>query len=47
MEYRVNDNELIYMIRDGDDFAINRLFEKYKPLVTSVANSFYVFGKSL
>ena len=47
MEYRVNDNELIYMIRDGDDFAINRLFEKYKPLVTSVANSFYVFGKGL
>ena len=47
MEYRVNDNELIYMIKDGDDFAINRLFEKYKPLVTSVANSFYVFGKRL
>lgn len=47
MEYRVNDNELIYMIRDGDDFAIKRLFEKYKPLVTSIANSFYVFGRNL
>lgn len=47
MEYRINDNELIYMIRDGDDFAIDRLFEKYKPLVTSIANSFYVFGKRL
>ena len=47
MEYRVNDNELIYMIRDGDDYAIKRLFEKYKPLVTSIANSFYVFGRNL
>ena len=47
MEYRINDNELIYMIRDGDDFATDRLFEKYKPLVTSIANSFYVFGKRL
>lgn len=47
MEYRVNDNELIYMIKEGDDFATKRLFEKYKPLVTSVANSFYVFGRRL
>ena len=47
MEYRVNDNELIYMIREGDDFAVKRLFEKYRPLVNSIANSFYVFSKRL
>ncbi len=47
MEYKLNDNELIYMIKENDDYAIKRLFEKYKPLVTSVANSFYVFGRRL
>lgn len=42
MKYRdYNDYELIYMIRDGDSNSYNILFEKYIPVMKSIAYSYY------
>ena len=42
MNYKsFNDYELIYMIRENDDFSQNVLFDKYKPVVMSIANEYY------
>lgn len=45
MEYKINDNELIYMIRENDDIAINTMFNKYKPIINKVCSSYFVFAR--
>lgn len=46
MDYKnVNDYEIIYMIRENDDDARNLIFNKYLPIVKSIANKYYVFFK--
>lgn len=46
MEYKINDDELIYMIRENDDIAINIMFKKYKPIIMKVCSSYYSFAKN-
>ena len=46
MEYRINDDELIYMIRENDDIAVNTIFSKYKPIIMKVCSSYYDFAKT-
>lgn len=45
MEYKVNDNELIYMIRENDEYALNIMFKKYRPIIKRVCSSYYVFAR--
>ena len=40
MEYKLNDNELIYMIQEDEDY-LTTLIGKYKPVVYRIANSYY------
>lgn len=41
MQYKeYNDYELIYMVRENDENAYNLLFEKYKPLVITLAKKY-------
>ena len=37
----LNDYEIIYMVRENDDDATNLLFDKYKPIVVSMAKEYY------
>lgn len=47
MNYKTyNDYELIYMIRENDDFSQNVLFEKYQPIIRKIANDFYIKYKN-
>ena len=47
MNYKkYNDYELIYMIRENDDFSQNILYEKYQPIIKKFATDFYMRYKS-
>ena len=39
-----SDDELIIMLRDGDERIVDRLMDKYKDLVKSKAKSMYILG---
>lgn len=41
MNYKQNDYELIYMVRENDEASQDILFEKYLPIVKNIANEFY------
>ena len=41
MYKNVNDYELIYLIRNKDDESLNILFDKYSPVVMSIAHKYY------
>lgn len=41
MDYK-NDYEIIYMIKENDDNARNIMFEKYMPIVKSIASNYYL-----
>ncbi len=41
MNYKQNDYELIYMVRENDDLSRDLLYEKYIPIIKSLANEFY------
>lgn len=41
MNYKQNDYELIYMVRENDDSSLDLLFEKYTPILKNIANEFY------
>ena len=45
MKYEINDDELIYLIRENDDESINIIFNKYKPIINKVCSSYYDFAK--
>jgi RNA polymerase sigma factor (sigma-70 family) len=48
MNYKIyNDYELIYMIRENDDFSNHILYEKYKPILISITNHYYSKYKGL
>lgn len=36
-----NDYELIYMVRENDDFSYDKLFNKYSPIIKRLATDFY------
>lgn len=47
MNYKkYNDYELIYMIRENDDFSQNILYEKYQPIIKKFATDFYIRYRS-
>lgn len=41
MNYRLNDYELLYMVRENDDSSQNLLYEKYLPVIKALAKDFY------
>jgi RNA polymerase sigma factor (sigma-70 family) len=45
MKYEINDDELIYMIRENDEESINLIFNKYKPIINKVCSTYYDFAK--
>lgn len=40
MDYKENDNELIYLIREDSEEAFNALFNKYRPLMIKFSNKY-------
>lgn len=41
MNYKQNDYELIYMVRENDDFSRDILYEKYLPVIKGIAKDFH------
>lgn len=41
MDYKLNDYELIYMVRENDDDSRDIIYEKYYPIIKSLANEFF------
>ena len=42
MNYKnYNDYELIYSVREKDDFAFDIIFEKYQPIIKKFATDFF------
>lgn len=41
MDYKVNDNELIYMVRESDEEARNKIIKKYMPIIKKLAYDYY------
>lgn len=41
MNYKRNDYELIYMVRENDENSRDILFEKYLPIIKSLASEYY------
>jgi len=41
MNYKQNDYELIYLVRENDEDSRDLLFEKYLPIMRSLATEFY------
>lgn len=42
MKYKINDYELIYMVREGNLDSFNILKDKYLPIIKSIAKSYYI-----
>ncbi len=48
MDYRdLNDNELVYMIKENNDEAMGFIYNKYKPLVKSLAKKYLFQAKEM
>lgn len=46
MDYRnINDYEQLYLIRENDDEAKETVFQKYKPIIVSIASKYYGYLK--
>lgn len=42
MDYKkYNDYELIYMVKEENDFSLNILYQKYSPVIFNIANGIY------
>lgn len=46
MEYN-NDYELIYLIKEDNEEALNLMFNKYEPLIRKIASHYYLIFKSI
>ena len=42
MKYRVNDNELIYLIKENDEYSMDLLFNKYQPIVYKICSTYFI-----
>ena len=40
MDYKENDNELIYLIKEDNEEAFDMLFNKYKPLMIKFSKKY-------
>ena len=45
MKYNLNDYELIYNVRENDDYSKDLLYQKYYPVIHNIANYFYQQNK--
>ena len=41
MDYTLNDNEIIYLINEDNDYYRYVLFQKYKPIIISIVKDYY------
>lgn len=41
MKYKINDYELLYMIRENDDDSKDLLYKKYMPIIKRIASDYY------
>lgn len=47
MDYKnINDYEVLYMIKEKDDYAQDIMFSKYKPVIMNIAVKYIAFAKS-
>ena len=46
MKYRINDNELIYLIKENDEYSMKLLFNKYKPIVYKICSTYFIKMKN-
>lgn len=44
MYIKYNDNELIYLIKEGSDKALELMFDKYEHLITTIVKEAYPYG---
>lgn len=44
MYNNLNDYEQLYLIKENDDYAKNNIFEKYKPIIVSIAKKYQVYS---
>jgi len=42
VKYKINDNELIYLIKENDEYSMNLLFNKYKPIVYKICSTYFI-----
>lgn len=48
MNYKnINDFELIYLVKENNEDALNFFFKKYEPLISKIANYYYTNVKDL
>ncbi len=41
MKYKINDNELIYMIQEDKDYYFKILLTKYQPVINSIVSNYF------
>lgn len=47
MDYKsINDYEILYLVKEKDDGAYDLLFQKYLPIIKSIASRYSVFAKN-
>ena len=46
MKYHYNDNELLYLIAEKDDSALEIMFKKYTPLIRKRISEYKMVGKN-
>ena len=39
--FAINDNKLLYLIREGSDEALELMFKKYQPLILATIKRFF------
>ena len=42
MKYKINDNELLYLIKENDEYSMKLLFYKYHPIVYKICTAYFV-----
>lgn len=47
MDYKnINDYEVLYMIKEKDDYAQDMMYKKYRPIIKSIAKKYANFAKN-
>ena len=48
MKYQdINDYELVYMVKENDDSALEKIFEKYKPVINKLTLKYFKIYKKI
>lgn len=47
MDYKkMNDYEILYMVKENDEYSRNLMFKKYEPIVKNIASKYYTMFKN-